>query len=330
MLDGSTCPFIGSWCSLVRERRTTCWVTTRVPNPNILVVRRPPPFHEGRDLDHHVSACNEGARACGGGGGAAFGPAPISLGGGVGAAKGLLPCFLVPKGNQPRACTLALWWLKYRPTEHTGGGGGVGWIEGWMVREFGGQLLGTQKEAYVFHDPFCVNYNLKDDAFHVEAPPYESSLEPAIPYVVFLLDNKERKRSLDKIYVEDFFHKCLNQSLSNPLIETLEEHGIPSDISNSIIVDVNPTLLQYGTSERGLSQFLEVDLTQNKSVEEFSSRDTIFSIDGIFLHSFSPIEEFVRFTIMLDKPILLELESKLHQHPEHEKNILDPLGPKEI
>ena len=44
--------------------------------------------------------------------------------GGVGAAKGLLPCFLVPKRNQPTACTLALWWLKFGPTEGLGGGGG--------------------------------------------------------------------------------------------------------------------------------------------------------------------------------------------------------------
>ena len=57
--------------------------------------------------------------------GPAFGPAPFLLGG-VGAAKGLLPCFLVPKGNQPTACTLALWWLKFGPTEGGGGGGGVG------------------------------------------------------------------------------------------------------------------------------------------------------------------------------------------------------------
>ena len=125
MVDGSTCPFIGSWGSLVWERRTTCWDTMRVPDPNILVVRRTPPFCEGRDLDHHVSACSEGARACGGGGGdagPAFGPAPFLLGG-VGAAKGLLPCFLVPKGNQPTACTLALWWLKFGLTEGGGGGG---------------------------------------------------------------------------------------------------------------------------------------------------------------------------------------------------------------
>ena len=81
-----------------------------------------------RDLDHHVTACSEGVRACGGGGGGAgpaFGPAPFLLGG-VGAAKGLLPCFLVPKRNQPTACTLALWWLKFGPTEAGGGGGGRG------------------------------------------------------------------------------------------------------------------------------------------------------------------------------------------------------------
>ena len=57
--------------------------------------------------------------------------------GGVGAAKGLLPCFLVPKGNQPTACTLALWGLKFGPTELRGGGGmdarrrrGGGWRNG--------------------------------------------------------------------------------------------------------------------------------------------------------------------------------------------------------
>ena len=40
--------------------------------------------------------------------------------GGVGAAKGLLPRYLVPKGNQPTACTLALWWLKFGPSEPLG------------------------------------------------------------------------------------------------------------------------------------------------------------------------------------------------------------------
>ena len=59
----------------------------------------------------------------GGGGGSPFGPAPFLLGGGgVGAAKSLLPSFLVPKGNQPTACTLALWWLKFGPTEGVLGG----------------------------------------------------------------------------------------------------------------------------------------------------------------------------------------------------------------
>ena len=60
-------------------------------------------------------------RGGGGGAGPAFGPAPFLLGG-VGAAKGLLPCFLVPTRNQPTACTLALWWLKFGPTEKRGGG----------------------------------------------------------------------------------------------------------------------------------------------------------------------------------------------------------------
>ena len=60
----------------------------------------------------------------GGGAGPAFCPAPFLLGG-IGAAKGLLSCFLVPKGNQPTACTLALWWLKFGPTEHSLRVGGV-------------------------------------------------------------------------------------------------------------------------------------------------------------------------------------------------------------
>ena len=51
--------------------------------------------------------------------------------GGVGAAKGLLPYFLVPKGNQPTACTLALWWLKFGPTGFRGGGGGRGTCDIW-------------------------------------------------------------------------------------------------------------------------------------------------------------------------------------------------------
>ena len=118
---------VGSTCSLVWERRTTCWVTMRVPDPNIPIVRRPLPVREGRDLDHHVTACSEGAgvRGHAGGGGlcwACF--RPHFCWGGGGAAKGLLPCFLVPKGDQPTACTLALWWLKFGPTRREGGGGG--------------------------------------------------------------------------------------------------------------------------------------------------------------------------------------------------------------
>ena len=98
----------------------------RVPDPNILVVRRPLPVREGWDLDHHVTACSEGARACWGGGGVLglLSVRPHFCWGGVGAAKGLLPYFLVPKGNQPTACTLALWWLKFGP--HGGGGGLLG------------------------------------------------------------------------------------------------------------------------------------------------------------------------------------------------------------
>ena len=60
------------------------------------------------------------------GGGGCFRSGPTSVEGGVGAAKGVLPCFLVPKGNQPTACTLALWWLKFGPTETSRGGGGGG------------------------------------------------------------------------------------------------------------------------------------------------------------------------------------------------------------
>ena len=70
-------------------------------------------------------------RACLGEGGyrACFQSGPLSVGGGggVGAAKGLLSCFLVPKGNQPTACTLALWWLKFGPTGPGGIGGGGIW-----------------------------------------------------------------------------------------------------------------------------------------------------------------------------------------------------------
>ena len=137
---------VGSTCSLVWERRTTCWVTMRVPDPNIPIVRRPLPVREGRDLDHHVTACSEGAgvrgHAGGGGGGlcwACFRPHFCWGGGGGGAAKGLLPCFLVPKGDQPTACTLALWWLKFGPTRVVGGGGGcfcLFCLFAWLLPQF--------------------------------------------------------------------------------------------------------------------------------------------------------------------------------------------------
>ena len=60
----------------------------------------------------------------GGGAGLLLVPPHFCWGGGVGAAKSLLPSFLVPKGNQPTACTLALWWLKFGPTEINEGGWG--------------------------------------------------------------------------------------------------------------------------------------------------------------------------------------------------------------
>ena len=72
-------------------------------------------------------------RGGGGGAGPAFGPAPFLLGG-LGAAKGLLPCFLVPKRNQPTACTLALWWLKFGPTEEQGRGGGARRNSPWQAK----------------------------------------------------------------------------------------------------------------------------------------------------------------------------------------------------
>ena len=51
-----------------------------------------------------------------------FGPASVRGGGG---SKRYAALFVGPrKGNQPMACTLALWWLKFGPTESAGGGGG--------------------------------------------------------------------------------------------------------------------------------------------------------------------------------------------------------------
>ena len=110
---------VGSTCSLVWERRTTCWVTMRVPDPNIPIVRRPLPVREGRDLDHHVTACSEGAGVrghAGGGGGAVLGllSAPFLLGGGGGGSKRPAPLFPGPQGGpahglHPRFVVAEIW-----------------------------------------------------------------------------------------------------------------------------------------------------------------------------------------------------------------------------
>ena len=118
----------GSTCSRFWERRTTCWVTMRVPDPNILVVRRLLPVHVGRDLDPHVTACSkcEGARACGGGGvcWACFWSGPISVGGGRGS-KRSAPLFPGPQGEpahglHPRFVVAVIW-----ADRGLGGGGGA-------------------------------------------------------------------------------------------------------------------------------------------------------------------------------------------------------------
>ena len=130
---------VGSTCSLVWERRTTCWVTMRVPDPNIPLVRRPLPVREGRDLDHHVTACSEGAgvrgHAGGGGlcwacfrphfcwgGGGSKRPAPLFPGPQGGPAHGLHPRFVVaeiwankgvvggrPRGGWPATVVRGAW-----------------------------------------------------------------------------------------------------------------------------------------------------------------------------------------------------------------------------
>ena len=80
-----------------------------------------------RDLDHHVTACSEGARACGGGGGgcwACFRSGPISVGGG-GGSKRSAPLFPGPQeepahGLHPRFVVAEIWADRVR------GGGGAG------------------------------------------------------------------------------------------------------------------------------------------------------------------------------------------------------------
>ena len=82
----------------------------RVPDPNILVFQRPPPFR--RDLVHHVPACSEGARACGGGG-LLLVPPPFLLGGDRGS-KRSAPQFPGPQGEpahglHPRFVVPEIW-----------------------------------------------------------------------------------------------------------------------------------------------------------------------------------------------------------------------------
>ena len=66
-----------------------------------------------RDLVHHVTACSEGVRACGGGGGACFRSGPISVGGG-GGSKRSAPLFPGPHeepahGLHPRFVVAEIW-----------------------------------------------------------------------------------------------------------------------------------------------------------------------------------------------------------------------------
>ena len=116
----------------------------RVPDPNILVVRRLLPVHVGRDLDPHVTACSEceGARACGGGGGvcwARFRSGPISVGGGRGS-KRSAPLFPGPQGEpahglHPRFVVAEIW------ADRAEGGGG------------GGTRLPSRTACVVVHPP---------------------------------------------------------------------------------------------------------------------------------------------------------------------------------
>ena len=86
---------------------------------------------------------------------------------------------------------------------------------------------------------------------------------------------------------------------------------LDSKLAGSLIVNVDPKFLQYGTSEKGLSPFLEADLEYTKSVEELLSRDTNFFTEGIYMHSSSHIDVFLRFIVMWDSPIFLDIEAKL-------------------
>ena len=134
-MDVYTCPFIGSWCSLAGERWTTCWVTMRVPGPNILVDGHRPLFARGGTS---ITMCRPAVRVQGHAGGEggctgpAFSPALFLLGGGVGAAKGP-PLFPGPQGEpahglHPRFVVAVIW------ADWGGGGGGGGAAQGGGVR----------------------------------------------------------------------------------------------------------------------------------------------------------------------------------------------------
>ena len=77
-----------------------------------------------------VGSGGGGSWGLGGGGGGGLGRCrwPCHVGGGRGAAKGPPPFHWSPTGVQPMACTLALWWLRFGPTEGRYGGTGMG---GW-------------------------------------------------------------------------------------------------------------------------------------------------------------------------------------------------------
>ena len=92
-----------------------------------------------RDLDHHVTACSEGVRACGGGGGcwACFRSGPISVGGG-GGSKRSAPLFPGPHeepahGLHPRFVVAEIW----ADRGDNGGGGGAGQPQGPISLEHG-------------------------------------------------------------------------------------------------------------------------------------------------------------------------------------------------
>ena len=105
-----------SWCSLVWERRTTCWVTMRVPDPNILVVQRPLSARGGTSM----TMCPPAVWVRGHAGGV---PGLLSVwphfcwgGGGVGAQKRSAPLFPGPQGEpahglHPRFVVVEIWAL---------------------------------------------------------------------------------------------------------------------------------------------------------------------------------------------------------------------------